>query len=133
MMMRFLKKLFNKEEEIIDDEPFSNECSILLYMKEDNVRVAVEWSDDLDLKHLGAFVGSIATGEIMPLIINDIVETLKRNQQEDDIQIISDVIKYKINQHRESQLKQFGEDEPVIQPIEAIRRQLTMYQPQGQG
>lgn len=116
--------MFNKRKQ----KTTSDECSIILLLKNNNIDALVECGDTLDSKSMGYFIGAIASGEVLGLILQEMSDALKSQGREDELADVYNYIKLYIQQNSKTTT---SDDEPIVSPINAIRRQLTMYQPQG--
>jgi hypothetical protein len=129
-MLKFMKKInpfIKKDKNICEHnheyEP-SQEAIITLHLSEGELNVSVDWTDDLDIRYIGALLGSLAVPHIFNLAYKAVFEHLHEVEAENLIPVIDQTIREKIELYREAT----GEDEPIVSPENAIRWQMTMYQ-----
>lgn len=130
-MPRRIKK-YHKEKEIEKQEE-AYFCNLQLKLEPEtgHVGISMDWSEGIDIRHVGILISTIATGEILPPILGEVSEILKEGGRPDLIEAVHNVIKERMQEHLKNipELEEdFDEEEdPLIAPINAMRHQLTMY------
>jgi hypothetical protein len=128
---RRTKKYTEKEEVKNKEEPHFCNLQLKLEPETGHVGISMDWSEGIDIRHVGMLISTIATGEILPPILGEVSEILKESGRPDLVGAVHDVIKERMQEHMRNipELEEdFDEEEdPLIAPINAMRHQLTMY------
>lgn len=116
------KKIFKKEK------PFTDDCAIGIRLKNGEIDIKVELSEDVEIETVGELIYSLVSGELITPILEEVVALLKAEGKEDDAKEICSIIKEKLEEQQEIALEEVKFDRPLVEPIDAIRKQITMYQ-----
>lgn len=128
MPRRLKKEKIEKQEEV-------HFCNLQLKLDPEtgHVGISMDWSEGIDIRHVGILISTIATGEILPPILGEVSEILKEGGRPDLIEAVHNVIKERMQEHLKniphdfSELEEEEEEDPLIAPINAMRHQLSMY------
>lgn len=123
-MFNKIKNAFKKKElEPLPEHEHSNEAIVILHLKNGNMDVSVDWTEDLDIRYVGSILGGLATPQIFNLVYKTVAEYLIEMGEQEDLPIIDSVIRDKLHQHHIVT----NEGGPVVSPENAVRHQITMY------
>jgi hypothetical protein len=125
------------QKEKVEEKKEPHFCNLQLKLEPEtgHVGISMDWSEGIDIRHVGMLISTIATGEILPPILGEVSEILKESGRPDLVDAVHDVIKERMQEHMRnipheedfdiSELEE--EEDPLIAPINAMRHQLTMY------
>lgn len=109
------------------------EFNIVLTISEGTLDIFVDIDEGFDVNLVGALVGGIATAEIFQPVLTEVTNCLIADDRENEVEFMQDVVRTRIDKHRHKTLEEMGRKRPVVEPIGAIRNQITMYQQPSAG
>ncbi len=117
--MRNIFKLKKKNDVELGPE----EAIIKLHLNGNNLEVSVQWHD-INIDTFGIVLAHIASGNIIDVIVNEIKEACEKNNDMETLEKIINAM-----ENHKSQVVQNNRNMPIVAPSQAIRHQITMYQP----
>jgi hypothetical protein len=109
----------------------SDECTVVLSLKDGNVSVIVDWEENADVSMIGALVGVIATGELFPTVLNEVEREFSERDMNDKLEELHAIIDHRMDAFGQQKDHERRAYRPAVEPLDAIRHQMTMYQNGG--
>jgi len=112
------------EKELLMEQKYDTKLGLLGAGEETFIRV--QWPVG-DVKQISEWLYQIASGQIFPLLLQH-VEYYAQNTG--DLKGLEEIKTYLTNKMKEHEIE--DEDEPIVQPINAIRHIVNMFQNPGE-
>lgn len=106
-----------------------DQMTVKFSVKDNNVSVDTKWQKNTDPRLIGQVIGALLTGAFGETLLASVEKHAEKLKKKEDLEIIDQIAQdFLINQKNSFQNESSNEDDPIVDPQNAIRHQMIMYQ-----